>query len=73
MTGSLNPLGADLAALLANQLTNDPQIQLAAKNFAQHDVTSLSGSNTGETKNWPIYNWIDNYVIKLNPQPLVHP
>jgi HEAT repeat protein len=73
LTGSLNPLGADLAVLLANQLTNDSQVQLAAKNFAERDKTALFGSNTGETVNWPIYTWIDDYVIKLNPQSPVHP
>jgi HEAT repeat protein len=73
LTGSLNPLGTDLALNLGYQLIDDPQIQAAGEKFSKYDVTGDWQIYTGDRKNWPIYNWIDNYVINLNPQSPVHP
>jgi HEAT repeat protein len=73
LTGSPNPLGVDLALNLANQLINDPQIQAAGDKYSRIDATGNWQTYTVERKNWPIYNWIDNYVIKLNNPPKTGP
>lgn len=63
--GTKNMLGVDLALNLAAQI-NDPQVQVAGQKFAQQEGTGLWQLYTVERKDWPIYNWIDNYVVKLN-------
>ncbi len=73
LTGSLNSLGTDLALNLANQLISDSSIQTAGEKYSQTDVTGNWQTYTVERKNWPIYNWIDNYVIKLNSLPKTGP
>jgi len=63
--GTKNMLGVDLALNLAVQI-NDPQVHATGQKFAQQEGTGLWQLYTVERKDWPIYNWIDNYVVKLN-------
>jgi HEAT repeat protein len=51
---------------VAAQFKDDPQIKEAGEHFAQTDVTGSWQLWTGDRQNWPIYNWIDGCVLKLN-------
>ena len=66
LTGSSNSLGADMVLNLAPQLLNDPKVQAAGQNFSEHDGSGAWQRATVVRGSWPIYNWIDSYVIKLS-------
>jgi hypothetical protein len=66
LLGSQTPLGADMTLNLAPQLLNDPQVQAAGQTFSQHDGSGAWQRYTVDRKDWPVYNWIDSYVVKLN-------
>jgi len=53
---------------VAAQFKGDPKIKAAGENFAGLDVTESWQLWTGDRQNWPIYNWIDGDVLKLNSQ-----
>jgi hypothetical protein len=55
----------DFTLNMAAQLTSNPTIQSAGQSFAQHDATGDWQTYTVERQNWPINNWINNYVVKL--------
>ena len=65
LNGNQTPLGTDLTLNLAVQLCSDPVIQAAGKAFAKRNPGGSWELYTVERKNWPIYNWVDDYVIKL--------
>lgn len=56
----------DFTLNVAAQLSDNSQIQAAGQIFSKTDVTGNWQLYTVERKNWPIYNWIDDYVVKLN-------
>jgi len=56
----------DLTLNIAAQLTDHPEIQAAGQVFAQKSETESWWLYTVERKNWPIYNWIDDCVVRLN-------
>jgi HEAT repeat protein len=67
LNGSTPPtLPTDFVLNMANQLQDNPQIQRAGAIFAQHDASGFWQLYTVERKNWPVANWIGNYVVKLN-------
>jgi HEAT repeat protein len=53
---------------VAAQFKDDPKIKAAGENFARLDVTESWQLWTGDRQNWPIYNWIDGCVLKLNSE-----
>jgi hypothetical protein len=63
----------DFVLRVASQFKNDPKIKEAGEHFAKNDITESWQLWTGDRQNWPIYNWIDGAVIKLNPKTPVHP
>ena len=56
----------DFVLQVAAQFKDDPQIKEAGERFAKTDVMESWQLWTEDRQNWPIYNWIDDYVIKLN-------
>ena len=66
LRGPPNSLGADMALNLAPLLLKDPQVQAAGKAFTQHDGSGAWYRATVIQGTWPVYNWIDSYVVKLN-------
>jgi len=56
----------ELVLSIAAQLNSNPTIQAAGQVFAKKSDDGSWQLYTVERKNWPIYNWIDNYVVKLN-------
>ncbi len=53
---------------VAAQFKDDRKIKEAGDNFARTDVTESWQLWTGDRQNWPIYNWIDGCVLKLNSE-----
>lgn len=66
LQGEPTPLGTDLALNLAVQLRGDPAIESAGQAFARRNPGGSWELYTIERKNWPIYNWVDNFVVRLN-------
>jgi hypothetical protein len=66
LTGPPNPLGADMALNLAPQLLNDPRVQAAGQTFSRQDGSGAWRRYTVNRANWPVYSWVDSYVMKLN-------
>jgi HEAT repeat protein len=66
LNGTPNPLGAGMALNLAPQLLSDPQVQAAGQTFSEHDGSGAWQRATVVQGSWPVYNWIDGYVVKLN-------
>jgi HEAT repeat protein len=56
----------DFVWQVAAQFKDDPNIKKAGEHFAQTDVTKSWQLWTGDRQNWPIYNWIDGCILKLN-------
>jgi HEAT repeat protein len=56
----------DFTLQVASQFRSDPRIQEAGDRFAGQDVMQSWQLWTGDRQKWPIYNWIDEYVVKLN-------
>ena len=56
----------DFVLQVSAQFKDDPKIKEAGERFTQTDVTKSWQLWTGDRLNWPIYNWINDYVIKLN-------
>jgi hypothetical protein len=56
----------DFVCEVASQFKDDPGIKAAGEHFAQNDVTESWQLWTGDRQNWPIYNWVDGCVLKLN-------
>jgi HEAT repeat protein len=50
---------------VAAQFKDDPQIKAAGERFQVNDVARSWQLWTGDRQNWPIYNWIDGCVLKL--------
>jgi len=65
LSGEKHILGATLALNLAAQ-SNDPEVKAAGEKLARQEGSGLWDLFTVERKSWPIYNWIDDYVVKLN-------
>ena len=63
----------DFVLQVASQFKDDLKIKEAGEHFAKNDVMESWQLWTGDRQNWPIYNWIDEYVIKLNKQGQAHP
>ena len=55
----------DLVLSLASQFQNDPVIHVAAEVFDQTSRDDSWKLYSIERRDWPIYNWIDNYVVTL--------
>jgi hypothetical protein len=66
LTGPPNALGVDMALTLASKLLDDPQVEAAGYSFAKHDGSGAWERYAVERASWPIYSWIDSYVVKLN-------
>jgi hypothetical protein len=58
-------LGTELTLNLAKQL-NDPMVDAAGRIFDRRDGNGIWKLYMVERKRWPIYNWIDDFVIELN-------
>ncbi len=56
----------DFTLNVATQLLSNPAIQSAGQMFSQHDATGDWQTYTVERQNWPVSNWVGNYVVKLN-------
>jgi hypothetical protein len=54
---------------VASQLGDNPQIQTAGQNFAQKSQDRSWQLHSVERKEWSIYNWVDEYVLRLNRRP----
>ena len=59
-------LGGTLTMQIASKLDN-PQIRAAAESFAKRTGSDSWGYWGVERADWPIQNWIYDYVIMLNP------
>lgn len=59
-------LGTDLAMQIASKLDN-PEIRAAAQSFAQRTASDRWRYWGVERANWPVQNWIHDYVVTLNP------
>jgi HEAT repeat protein len=51
---------------VAAQFKDDPKIKAAGERFEANDVTQSWQLWTGDRQNWPIYNWIDGCVLRLD-------
>jgi hypothetical protein len=56
----------DFVLQVAAQFKDDPIIKEAGERFAQTDVMESWQLWTADRQNWPVYNWVDDYVITLN-------
>src|SRR5437016_3756391 len=65
LRGKKHMLGADLLLNLAASL-NDAETMTTAEMYNPAGLWFLYAI---ERRNWPIYNWIDDYVVKLNGIP----
>ena len=63
LSGTPNPLGADMALNLAPQLLNDPQVQAAGQTFSEHDGSGAWQRATVDRANWSTYNWMSGVYI----------
>jgi len=61
----------DFALNVAAQLTMNPAVADAGQKYAQNDVVGNWQTYTVERRNWPVYNWIRDYVITLNDPPKI--
>ncbi len=59
-------LDEELKWHLATVMADDPDISQAAKAYSERTQLFDWEYNVQERKSWPIYNWVDNYVVKLN-------
>lgn len=59
----------DLIFNIAVQLRDNPTIAAAGEKYAARQRDGTWRRFVEQRANWPIYNWIDNYVVKLNKQP----
>jgi len=62
-------LTVDFMLEVASQFNDNPKIRAAGESFAKTDVMGWWQLWTVERKNWPIYNWIDGYILKWNKAP----
>lgn len=62
--GEQKKLGIELTLDIASKL-DDPEIRAAGEAFDQRSGNGSWKLYTTERKQWPIYNWIDNYVVVL--------
>jgi hypothetical protein len=62
-------LGESLKWNLVTQMSEDAQIERAAKNYSERTHLFDWEYYVVERRDWPIYNWIDNYVVNLNSSP----
>jgi len=65
MRGEQHKLGAELMLNVASQL-DDPEIRAAGEAFEQRSSDKSWQIYSVERRHWPIYNWIDGYVVALN-------
>jgi hypothetical protein len=59
-------LNDDLKWQLATVMINDPDISRAAHAYSDWTRALLWEHYIVERRQWPIYNWVDNYAAKLN-------
>jgi hypothetical protein len=59
-------LGEELKWHLVTVLSNDLDVSRAAQAYSKQTQLFDWEYNVVERKSWPIYNWVDNYVVKLN-------
>jgi HEAT repeat protein len=64
LRGEQNKLGTELMLNIAAKL-DDPEVRAAGEAFDQRSGSGGWKLQTTERRQWPIYNWIDNYVIAL--------
>ena len=59
-------LGEELKWHLVTVMSDDPEISQSAQAYSKRTQLFDWEYNVVERKKWPIYNWIDNYVVRLN-------
>lgn len=64
LRGEQKKLGVELMLNIASKL-DDPEIRAAGEAFDQRSGNGSWKLYTTERKQWPIYNWIDDYVVVL--------
>ncbi len=64
LRGDQKKLGIELMLNIASKL-DDPEIRAAGEAFDQRSGNGSWKLYTTERKQWPIYNWIDDYVVVL--------
>jgi HEAT repeat protein len=69
LRGQQNKLGVELTLQIASQFADDPTIQAAGQVYQQRSDARSWQYYVVQRRNWPIYNWIDNYVVTLNRSP----
>ena len=67
LRGEQNKLGVELMMNIASQL-DDREIRAAGKAFEQRSSDNSWQIYSVERRQWPIYNWIDDYVVTLNEE-----
>jgi len=65
LRGTEHRLGPDLALDIA-AMVHDPELESAGQVYSKHNGLEIWELHTVTRKNWPIYNWVDNYVVRLN-------
>ena len=64
-------LGEELKWHLTAVMADDSDISQAAKAYSDRTQLFDWEYNVLERKSWPIYNWVDNYVVQLNRTTLM--